>query len=62
MDGSIYLSNSLRISDLVSELRSSPYTDNAGGYVWEKNWCRSPLRLSQATYKLKTNGDLVSVM
>ena len=54
--GSTYLPNFLRISDLVLELRNSPYTDNAGGYVrfsWEKNWCRSPLRLWQATYKLK---------
>ena len=54
--GSTYLSNSLRISDLVLELWNSPYTDNAGGYVWfswEKNWCRSLLRLWQATYKLE---------
>ena len=36
MDGSTYLSNSLRISDLVSELRSSPYTDNAGGLCGRK--------------------------
>ena len=56
MDGSICLSNSLRISDLVPELQSAPYTGNAGEYAWlswEKNWSRSPSRLWQATYKLK---------
>ena len=31
MDGLAYLSNSLRISDLASELRSSPYTAMLGG-------------------------------